>query len=55
MTREMLKVLTEFHHREAQQITGMTAKRGAGGKWEYTAIEEAMDLSHLESTPSEYT
>ena len=28
VTREMLKVLTVFHHQEAARITGMTAKRG---------------------------
>ena len=38
----VLKVLTVFHHWLARQITGMTAKRGAGGEWEYPAVEEAM-------------
>ena len=33
VTGEMLKVLTEFHHRATQQLTGMTAKCGAGGEW----------------------
>ena len=32
-TRDMLKVLTEFHHWAAQRITGMMEKRGAGGEW----------------------
>ena len=32
---EMLKVLEGFHHRAARRITGMTAKRVAGGEWEY--------------------
>ena len=32
VTRDMLKVLTVFHHWEAHQTTGMTAKRGAGGE-----------------------
>ena len=32
VTREMLKVLTAFHHWVVQRITGMTAKRGAGGE-----------------------
>ena len=31
---EMLKVLTGLHYKAAQRITGMTAKRGAGGEWE---------------------
>ena len=35
VTGEMLKVLTAFHHQAAQQITGMTEKRGACGEWEY--------------------
>ena len=39
VTREILKVLTELHHREAQRITGMTAKLGAGGEWGYTVVE----------------
>ena len=47
VTREMFKVLTAFHHRAAQWITGMTAKRGAGGEWEYPAVEEAMDSAGI--------
>ena len=31
MTGEMLKALMAFHHQAARHITGMTAKRGAGG------------------------
>ena len=42
VTREMLKVLKAFHHRAARHITGMTVKRGAGGEWEYSAVEEEM-------------
>ena len=38
----MLKVLTAFHHRAAQRITGVAVKRGAGGEWEYLAVDEAM-------------
>ena len=41
----MLKVLTAFHHRAARQITGMTEKRGAGGEWEYPAVNETMDAA----------
>ena len=47
MTGEMLKVLTEFHHRVAQRITGMSAKRGAGGEWEYPVVEEVMDSAGI--------
>ena len=36
---DMLKVLTVFHHRVAQRITGTTAKSGAGEEWEYTEVE----------------
>ena len=43
LTREMLKVLTAFHHWSARQITGMTAKCGACGEWEYPSVEEAME------------
>ena len=42
-----IMVLTAFHHRAARRITGMTAKRGAGGEWEYPAVEEAMDSAGL--------
>ena len=47
VTREMLKVLTAFYHRAARRITGMIAKHGAGGEWEYPAVEEAMDSAGL--------
>ena len=43
MTGDMLKVLTAFHHEAELYITGITAKRGAGGYWGYPAVEEAMD------------
>ena len=42
VTGEMLRVLTGFHHWAAQWITGMMAKRGAGGEWEYPSVEEEM-------------
>ena len=32
--REVLKVLTAFHHQAARRFTRMTAKRGADGEWE---------------------
>ena len=47
VTREMLKVLTGFHHLAARCITGMTEKRGAGGDWEYPSVEEAMEATRL--------
>ena len=30
VTRKMLKVLKEFHHRAVRRITGMKSKRGTG-------------------------
>ena len=44
----MLKFLTEFDHRATQQITGMMAKRGEGGEWEYPEVEEAMESAGLD-------
>ena len=41
----MLKVLTEFHHRAAKHITGMTAKCGGGGDWYCPAVDEEMDAT----------
>ena len=38
VTRDMLKVLMTFHHRAARRITGMTAKCGAGGEWDYPLV-----------------
>ena len=35
---EILKVLEGFHHRAAQQITGMMEKSGVGGEWEYPLL-----------------
>ena len=47
VTREMLKVLEGFHHREARQITAMTAKRGSGPEWEYPSLVKAMETEGL--------
>ena len=44
---EMLKVLTSFHHRLAQRITGMMTKGRTGGEWEYPYVEEAMESAGL--------
>ena len=33
VTGEMLKFLAWFHHRAAQRVTGIAAKRGAVGEW----------------------
>ena len=43
----MLKVLAGSHHRVAQRITGMTAKRGADGEWDYPSVVEAMEAAGL--------
>ena len=34
VTREVLKVLTDFRHQAARRFTRMTAKRGADVEWE---------------------
>ena len=49
VTGEILKVLEGFHHRAARRIMGMTAKRGAGGEWEYPMVVEAMETAGLYS------
>ena len=46
-SRDVLKVLIAFHHQAARQITGMTAKHGAGGEWGYAIVEEAMDSAGI--------
>ena len=47
VTREMLKFLEEFHYRVEQRITGITAKLGAGGEWEYPLVVEAMEAAGI--------
>ena len=48
VTSEMLKVLMGLHYQSARSITGMTAKRGAGGEWEYPLVVEAMEAAGLQ-------
>ena len=43
----MLKVLEGLHHRAAQWIKGLTAKRGAGGEWDYPPVVEEMKTAGL--------
>ena len=45
----MLKVLEGFHHRAERQITGMTAKRGACGEWEYPFVVGEMEAKRPHS------
>ena len=47
VTGEMIKVLASFHHRAARRIMGMTAKREAGGEWEYPSVLDAMEAAGL--------
>ena len=47
VNEDMLKVLTVFHHWASQRITGMTAKCGTGGEWEYPAVDEVMDIAGI--------
>ena len=46
----MLKVLEGFHHREGQRITGMMAKHGADGEWEYPLVVESLEAVDLYPT-----
>ena len=43
----MLKVLMAFYHQLVQRITGMMAKRGACGEWEYLSVEEAVEAAGI--------
>ena len=47
VTGEMRKALMAFHHWVVRKITGMTAKRGAGGEWDYPEAEKAIDSVRL--------
>ena len=47
-TGETLKVLAGLHNWAARRITGMAAKRGAGGEWEYPLVVEAMEDAGLQ-------
>ena len=42
VTREMIKLLTAFHHWSSLQILGMMAKRGSGREWKYPAVKKAI-------------
>ena len=48
VTREILNFMTTFHYRAVRRIMGMTAKRGAGGEWEYPVVEESMDSAGIQ-------
>ena len=43
----MPKFLTGFRHQAARRITGMTAKRGAGGEWDYPSVKEAVESAGI--------
>ena len=47
VTGEMLKVLTEFHHKAAQRITGVVANCRVGRELEYQLVNEAMEAAGL--------
>ena len=49
VTGEMLKVLDGFHHRMAQRITRITAKRGTGEELGYPLLVEAMEAAEIHS------
>ena len=42
-----MKVMEGFHHKIYRQIAGMTTWRGAGGEWQWDAVEEAQEESGL--------
>ena len=42
-----LSQMAAFHQTVARHITGITEKCGAGGDWEYPAVDEAMDSAGL--------
>ena len=44
----MLKLLTSFHHIEAQKITVTTEKHGADIEWEYPAVDEVMESTGIQ-------
>ena len=47
MAGAILKALDRFHHWEARQITGMTATRGVGRKWEYPPVVAELESAGL--------
>ena len=47
VTGYMLKVLEGFHYRAARHITGLMAKRGAVGEWEYPLLVGEMEAAGL--------
>ena len=49
VTGSMIKVLMAFYHQVAQRITGMMAKRGARGEWEYLLVEESKEATGINS------
>ena len=47
VTDAMMKVLVGFHHRISRRISGMIARRGASGEWEWVLVEAALEAAGL--------
>ena len=47
VTDTMMKLLEGFHHMISRRILGMTARRGAGGEWEWVPVEAALEAAEL--------
>ena len=43
VTGAMLKVLEGFRHREAQRVSGMTARSTEDEEWEYPPVTDALE------------
>ena len=48
VTGKILKLLEEFHHREAREITGMTATCGVDGEWGPPPVVAEMEAVGLQ-------
>ena len=47
VNKEMIKLLTAFHHRLAQRIMRKTGKLWSGVSWGYPTVEEAMESAGI--------
>ena len=47
VTDEMMTVHEVFHQRIPRRITGMTARRGKGGEWEWASVDTALEVTGI--------
>ena len=47
VTDEMMTVHEVFHQRTPRSITGMTARRGKGGEWEWASVDTALEVTRI--------